>query len=300
MLDRLLGPLARRWPAVGTALEVQERFGEVHGGYLASALTLATFLSVFPLILVAIAVLGFISVNNTHVTSDIISSLGLRGTAAQSINDAIRAAEHSRKATSVVGVAGLLWAGLGVVTATQLALDAVWQRTGRTIKDRGVGVLWLAGSGLLMALSFAITSGLNFLPGFLAPLVLIVGAAYDVGQFLFTFVVLGRTEPVGWRALLPGAIAGGIGLQILKAFGSFYLPRAVHGSSQLYGPLLGVIFAILAWLFLFGRLVVYSTVLNVVLWERNHGTQTAAIELPKLPGDKPAKATRAGEAILTA
>lgn len=297
MLDRLLGPLARRWPAVGTVLEVQKRFGELHGGYLASALTLATFLSVFPLILVAIAVLGFVSVNNTHVTSDIISNLGLRGSAAQSITDAIRAAEHSRRATSVIGVLGLLWTGLGVVTATQLALDAVWQRTGRTIKDRGIGVLWLAGSGVLMAVSFAISSGLNFLPGLLAPLVLVVGAAYDVGQFLFTFKVLGRTEPVGWRALLPGAIAGGIGLQALKAFGSFYLPRAVHGSSQLYGPLLGVIFAILAWLFLFGRLIVYSAVLNVILWEREHGTHTAIIDLPQLPGQQPTRATRAGAAV---
>jgi membrane protein len=297
MLDRLLGPLGRRWPAVGTALDVQKRFSELHGGYLASALTLATFLSVFPLILVAIAVLGFVSVNNTHVASDIISNLGLRGTAAQSIKDTINAAEHSRRATSVIGVVGLLWTGLGVVTATQLALDAVWQRTGRTIRDRGIGVIWVAGSGVLMAVSFAISSGLNFLPGVLAPLVLVVGAAYDVGQFLFTFKVLGRTEPVGWRALLPGAIAGGIGLQVLKVFGSFYLPRAVHGSSQLYGPLLGVIFAILAWLFLFGRLVVYSAVLNVVLWEKDHGTLTTVIEVPRLPGESPKRATRAGEAV---
>ena len=297
MLDRLLGPLARRWPAVGTALDVQKRFSELHGGYLAAALTLATFLSVFPLILVAVAVLGFVSVNNTHVATNIITNLGLRGTAAQSIKDAINAAEHSRRATSVVGVVGLLWTGLGVVTATQLALDAVWQRTGRTLKDRGIGVLWLAGSGVLMAVSFAISSGLNFLPAVLAPLVLVVGAGYDVGQFLFTFKVLGRTEPAGWRALLPGAIAGGIGLQVLKAFGSFYLPRAIHGSSQLYGPLLGVIFAILAWLFLFSRLVVYSAVLNVVLWENDHGTLTTVIEVPMLPGDSPKRATRAGEAV---
>src|SRR5260370_17709479 len=118
MLDRLLGPLGRRWPAVGTALDVQKRFSELHGGYLASALTLATFLSVFPLILVAIAVLGFVSVNNTHVTSDIISNLGLRGSAAQSITDAIRAAEHSRRAASVIGVLGLLCSALDLFTPT--------------------------------------------------------------------------------------------------------------------------------------------------------------------------------------
>jgi membrane protein len=298
MLERLLGPLARRWRAVATALDVQRRYREVHGRLLASGLTLATFLSVFPLILVAIAVLGYVSVNNTHVASDIVSSLGLRGDARTSMTTAIAVAEKSRRLSSLLGVAGLLWTGLGVVSAAQLSIDAVWQQSGRGLRDKGIGVLWLAGSGLLMAVSFAITSGLNFLPPLLAPLVLVVGAAFDAGQFLFTFKVLG-SRTAGWRSLLPGSLVGGIGLQVLKGFGSLYLPHAVHGSNQLYGPLLGVIVAILAWLYLFGRLIVYSTVLNVVLWERDHGTVTALIELPELPGVAPAAVTRGGAAVVS-
>jgi hypothetical protein len=59
-----------------------------------------------------------------------------------------------------------------------------------------------------------------------------------------------------------------------------------------------VVFAILAWLFFFGRLVVYSTVLNVVLWERTHGTVTIDLEVPSLPGrEAEPVATRSGDAI---
>ena len=58
-----------------------------------------------------------------------------------------------------------------------------------------------------------------------------------------------------------------VGLEILKVVGAYYVPKAVASSSALYGSL-GVIFALLAWLLIFGRLVVYSAVLNVVRYER--------------------------------
>src|SRR3989442_348129 len=51
---RIGGPLPRRyrWAAVG--LEVQKRFSELHGGMLARGVTLAAFLSLFPLLLLVI------------------------------------------------------------------------------------------------------------------------------------------------------------------------------------------------------------------------------------------------------
>ena len=72
------------------------------------------------------------------------------------------------------------------------------------------------------------------------------------------------------------------------------VPRFVTSSSDLYGPV-GVVFALLAWLLLFGRLVVYSAVLEVVLWEDRHGTVELAIEAPARPGLEPVSATRAGQ-----
>ena len=70
---------------------------------------------------------------------------------------------------------------------------------------------------------------------------------------------------------IPGAIFGALGMEILKVVGGIYVPRAVAHSSELYGTL-GVVFAVLAWLLFFGRLIMYSTILNVVLWERKAGT----------------------------
>ena len=43
------------------ALAVQQRYGELNGNYLASAVTLSAFLSLFPLLLVATSIVGFIA-----------------------------------------------------------------------------------------------------------------------------------------------------------------------------------------------------------------------------------------------
>jgi membrane protein len=297
VIERLFGPLARRWAWVRTGLRVHERFGEVHGGYLASAVTLTAFLSLFPLLLVAVALLGFVSANNTDVAASIISHLGLTGDAARMVNDAVSHAEDTRAAALGLGTLGLLWSGLGLVATLQHAFNAVWQVPARGMKDKVVGLGWLTGAGLIMLLSIGITSLTNVLPGALASLALLVGFVVNLGLWLWSMRVL-QNHAVDIKSLLPGAVTGAVGFEILKVLGAIWLPRAVARSSALYGSI-GTVFAILAWLLFFGRIVVYASVVNVVRWEEDHGTVTAEIELPKLPGEVPVTTTRSGEAVET-
>ncbi|MEY2567155.1 MAG: rane protein [Actinomycetota bacterium] len=294
MIERVLGPLARRWAWLRTALRVQERFGEVHGSYLASAVTLTAFLSLFPLLLVAVAVLGFVAAGHADLPGRVIGNLGLSGDAAKLVTDSIHKAQQTRGAALGIGTAGLLWSGLGLVAALQVALNAVWQVPSRGLKDKLYGLAWLAGAGVIMAASFAITAAVNFLPGVLAPLALLVAFGVNLALWLWSMKVL-QNRSVDWKSLLPGAVFGAVGLEVLKAVGAIYVPRAVASSSALYGTI-GTVFAVLAWLVFFGRLVVYATVVNVVRWEEDHGTVTAEIELPRLPGQVPVAATRSGEA----
>jgi membrane protein len=294
VIERVLGPLARRWAWLRTALRVQERFGEVHGSYLASAVTLTAFLSLFPLLLVAVAVLGFVAAGHADLPGRVIGNLGLSGDAAKLVTDSIHKAQQTRGAALGIGTAGLLWSGLGLVAALQVALNAVWQVPSRGLKDKLYGLAWLAGAGVIMAASFAITAAVNFLPGVLAPLALLVAFGVNLALWLWSMKVL-QNRSVDWKSLLPGAVFGAVGLEVLKAVGAIYVPRAVASSSALYGTI-GTVFAVLAWLVFFGRLVVYATVVNVVRWEEDHGTVTAEIELPRLPGQVPVAATRSGEA----
>ncbi len=281
---------------MAVVLDVQERFSEIHGGSLAAAVTLASFLSLFPLVIVAIAVVGFFASTTPDLSDEVAGFLGLTptGTAAGALDTAIGTAEESRAAASIVGFVGLLWSALGLVAALQYAYGAVWQVTGRGLKDKVLALAWFVGAALVFVTSFAVTAVLGFLPPLFAPLNLVVGIGVSFGLFLWTAKVLCNRD-VGWRPLIPGAVLGAVGLELLKVVGGIYVPRAVASSSALYGSI-GIVFAILAWLLFFGRLIVYSATLNVVLWERRHGTVSVPLQMPKLPGTTPVAATRSGEA----
>jgi membrane protein len=298
VVERLLGPLARRWSWVRTALAVQSRFSEVHGNHLAAAVTLAAFLSIFPLLLVVVAIVGKVAADNTALVPEFIERLGLTGEAETAVVGAIEKAVQSRRAASAVGIAGLLWSGLGLVAALQYAFDNVWQVSGRGLKDKLGGLLWLVGAAVILIASLGLTAVLNFLPELrlqgVAPVALVLGVAVNLALWLWAMVALTNSS-VGWRAMVPGAVLGAVGLEVLKVVGSVYVPRIVASSSALYGSI-GVVFAILAWLLFLGRLIVYAAVLNVVKWEQRHGTVTVEIELPKHPDAVPVEATRAGEA----
>jgi membrane protein len=290
-----LDEFGERWRWFGTVLRVQKRYSELNGNYLASSVTLSAFLSLFPLLLFAIAVLGFVAADTPNLGQDVVAELGLEGDAASGITSAIDTAENSRKVASVIGVVGLLWSGLGLVAAFQYAINAAWQVTGRGWRDKLKGLMWLAGATLLFLTSFATSTVIHWLPSFLAPLTTLAGLSVNFGLWLWTFKVL-ATRDVGWKALVPGAIVGALGFEVLKAVGAFYVPGAVASASALYGTL-GVVFATLAWLLFFGRLVVYAAVLNVIRWEEDHGTVVLNVEVPRVHGDttEPVDVTRAGE-----
>ncbi len=292
MKERLLAPFIARWKWFATAVKVQDRFDEVHGGYLASAITLAAFTSIFPLLLVSVAIVGFLSIDG-DLPGQIVGRLGLTGSAAEAVFDAIKVARTSRKGALGFGSLGLLWSGLGLVAALQYGINQVWQAKGRGWKDKLGGLLWLGGSVVILLVSFGLTAVLKISP-WLAPASIVLGLAINFALWLWTLKALLNVE-VPWRSLVPGAVFGAIGLEVLKVLGSVWVPRAVTASSALYGSI-GVVFAILAWLFFFGRLAVYVAVVNVVRWEKLQGTVTVEIELPLHPEVEPVEATRAGEA----
>jgi membrane protein len=289
--------LGDKLPWLKPVLAVQKRYGEVGGNWLAAAFTLQAFLSLFPLVLVAIAVIGFVASDvKVDLAGRLIRELSLQGEAADIFRRAIEQAVSGRQTASVIGVAGLLWSGLGLVGALQYAYDSVWQVHDRGMKDKVIGLVWLGGAAVLFVASAAATTALRWLPGFLAPVGILVTFLVGFALWLWTSKVL-PNRSIDWRHLVPGAILGAVGLEILKVVGAYYVPKAVASSSELYGTL-GVVFAILAWLLLFGRLVVYSGVLNVVLYERKAGTIKAVIEAPPVPEAGPL-ASRSGR-VLTA
>jgi len=284
-------------PVLGTVIRVNDRFGEAQGAVFASSIALQLFLSLIPLLLVAIAVVGFVAGDDATFTSDVVDALGFPadGPGAEAIDTAIETAQESRQAATLVGLAGLLWRGLAVVTAVQGGLDRVWQTSSAGLKDKLGALLWLVGAGTIFAASLVLGALLNFLPPVLAPLSIAVALAMNVGLFLWTFAELGRL-PIPVRSRLPGALLCAVGFEVLKLVGTVYVPRLIASSSALYGSL-GIVVALLGWLAIFGRLLLYGAVLNVLRWEAAHGTVEVPVEVPRVDAAIAVAADRSGAVV---
>lgn len=291
-----LRALGDRWPWLGTALDVQERYGEVNGSAGAAAITLMAFLSLIPLVVVAIAVVGFVSAGGTNVTKGIVDKLSLTGDAAKQMRSAIDGAERSRRATSVVGFLGVLWSALGVTSALSHGIRLPWQEVPNGIKERLMGIVWGLGALVLFGLTMLVNVAVNYLPGWLPSVVssvvlFVLGVATALALMLWTLWLLGNRK-VPARQLVPGAVLAAVGYQVLTFVGAIYVPRLLQ-SSAVFG-VLGVVVAILTWLLFFGKLIVYASTLNAVLYERHEGTVTLQIAAPRLAGEVPTTANRGG------
>ncbi len=287
MLDRV-----RDHPIVSTAIAVQERLRDIEGAPLASAVTLTFFLTLFPVLLVAVAVLGFMAVGNSDLAANVIEDLELTGDVAELVQTSVDAARDSRAATTLLGFLGLVWVAVGLGRMVSQVCNRPWQLPTRGVRVWLVSLGWLFGAIALLGGAIAVTGLLSVLPGLLAPLQVVAGLALLTAFFLFTFRVL-TNHPLPLRSHLPGALAGAVGVWLLTLFSTLVLTHYIASASALYGSI-GVVLGLLAWLLLFGRLLVYAVCLNVVLHEREHGTLRVEIDVPRFPGEVPLGANRSG------
>src|SRR4029079_98255 len=175
--------------------------------------TLCGLFALFALCVLAVAVVGIIASDNDHVAEDIVSWLGLHGDAATTVIDAVNTAAHSAKVASIVVLVALVWTGSSLAVAVASAYDVAWGVPSRVARARLVGLGWLAGSGVLLALGSFVTAGLSELPVLVAPLVLVLRLAVNTVLWLWTSWILPNRRTPPWRKLLPGSIVGAIGLE---------------------------------------------------------------------------------------
>jgi YihY family inner membrane protein len=280
VLSRLRARLVRL-PGVSAVLDIQRRYVDARGSALAASITLYGFLALFALTVLAIAVLGFVSAGDAHVGRDLPNQLGLSGEAGRLVQRTVDEARRSRAVATIVGVVGLAWTGTGLAIVVGDAYNAAWRVNRRGLMDRVYGLAWLAGAVIPIAAGAGATALWSLLPGVFGPLVILISLATDAALFTWTSWILpNRRVPV--RALIPAALIGAVALEALKVIGAYAVPNLVARSSEIYGTL-GVVFALLAWLLIFGRVIVYIALIEARRWEHTHGDHPVELEVPSVP-----------------
>jgi inner membrane protein YhjD len=290
---------------VRTARRLSERYGEDSGGYLAAAIAYYGFLSLFPLLLLALSVVGFVLADRPGLRDDVAAQIsrsvpGLDALIGRNIGAVVK----TRAGAGLIGLAGLLWTGTGAAGAARNAVRRVFRqplprglvedKVWLVVKTIGLGLLALAATGLAGAVAGIEGGG----PAGIALLVAVpLGTlALDTLLFLASYWTLTKGRP-HWRSILPGAVFAAVGWTILKLVGAWYATRTLENSSAVYGTFAATV-AILVLLYLGARLFVYGAELNAVLIEEageNAGQGGGVVETKgngQTPDGRPGEAAR--------
>lgn len=247
-------------------LRVVDRYDELHGNVSANSITLTAFLALFALTLLAVAAIGFLDASNVDVAAQIADALGLSGDAADVVTNAVGTARDSARFATVVGFLGVVTIGTSFTNAVATAYNVAWGVRSRGLVERVRGLVWLLGIGLLFTVGMLATGLWTRLPAELAPLLVAVTLTTNALGWAFTSWWL-PNRPITWPVVLPGVVVGAVALEVLKVLGGIVVPRLITNSSELWGAI-GAVFALIAWILVFGRVVVYVTVIEALEAER--------------------------------
>src|ERR1700712_2369313 len=182
-LTERLDRYQRRARRVGFPIAVIYKFADDQGPFLAALLTYYGFLSLFPLLLLLATLLGFLLQNDpllqTRILDSALGQFPLIG------NDLPRGRLTGSNWAVVVGLAGILYGGLGVAQAGQNAMNIIWavprNRRPHPIQSRGKSLLLLATVGLGVVATTALSGLVNATEAF--------GATIGLGVTLPAFFI---------------------------------------------------------------------------------------------------------------
>jgi membrane protein len=271
-LDRLDG-WQRRHAAVAFPLAVMRKFMDDRASSLAALIAYYAFFSLFPLLLVFVSVLGFVLQDDPSLRADVVdSALARIPVVGSQLEDQIEPLTGSSAALAV-GLAGALWAGLGVTLALGRAFEEIWdvprrqQRGGLRARVLGVAVLAVLGVALVattVVAGFAVGGRIG--PAAERLGALCVALAGNAAVLLVIFGLL-SARPVRVPQLLPGVALAAAGSLVLQSAGAWYVEETIARSTDTYGTF-ALVIGLLSWFWLGSHLLLVAAEVNVVLCRR--------------------------------
>jgi membrane protein len=272
---RLLRRQRDRRPWLDHLVHAGGHYNRAQGDVLAAGVTYYVFLALFPVLLLVAAVAGFVLRGDPLLEDQLVRGIrdAVPGDTGRQLADQVGGAVDSAGTFGLVGLVGFLFVGLGAMDKVRVGMDVVWRGRpdppdflGDRLKDLGA----LLGLGLAGALSIALTTGataassrvlevlgLDERPGaFLLTGAVAIGLALGGDTLVFLWLLKGVPDnPVGVRRLLPGAVFGAVGFEVLKLVGNWYLSRIGQNvTAQTLGSVVGLV----VWINVVARFAFYT------------------------------------------
>jgi membrane protein len=282
-----------------------ERFQKDEMTQRAAAVTYFALLSLFPALLVAVAILG--AFGQEGLVSDASGYLKDAGAPPQTVDGVTRAlrSAQSQRSTAVtalvIGTATALYGASGAFGAAGSALNQVWRvAEGRGfVKHKLHNLLWTV---VLLLLSL-ITTVLLFLGGGIADDALgKIGLGETAAQiwqiarwpaallsamliYAVVYYAAPNVQVRHWRYITPGAVFG-VSAWILASLAFFFYVSNFSSYSATYGAFAAVVI-LLVWLYLTSSIMLLGAELNVVVDQRRAVHLPPGYDGPILPPKDP-------------
>ncbi len=258
------------------------RYRRDTGDRLAASITYYAFLSFFPLVLLALSLTGFVLERDPQLQAQVLDRFReyLPGVY-EGISHELQTVLTNRAQAGVIGLAGLVWAGLGWLDSLRDALRVMWHHNldmGNVARKKLLDVVTLAGLGATIGVSLVATGVVAASSGWVlerlglqghstiasvatSTAAFVIGLLADTAFFGYLFTRLPRIgRPFGQVA--KGALFAAVGFGVLKLVGRFYVERFVTEGSRVFGTF-AVVAGLLVWMNLVARLTLYAAAWTV-------------------------------------
>lgn len=271
------------------------RYRNQRGDYYAAGITYFTVLSLFPLLMIAFAIAGFVLAGNADLLGELQEKVveNIPGEMGDQLNDLIDQAVNSRGTVGVLGLLTGLYSGLGWMANLRKALTEQWEQPSdednwlRTkLSDLGA----LLGLFLAMVVSLGLSAvassrlgvqllelvGLDEMPGVRWLLWLLSTVLAMVASWALFAWIIARLprEPVTVRSALKAAALASVGFEIFKNIAGIYM-RSVLNSPA--GAAFGSIIGIMVFSYVVYRIILFATAWAATARENE---QLASVPVP--------------------
>jgi membrane protein len=265
----------RRYRVLGLPLGVVYKYFDDQGNYLSAAITYYAFVAIFPLLLLATSILGFVLQGNDelHAWADsTLSSFPIVG-------DQLGTPQGLQGSVPAVVFGGLvaLYGAMGLGQAIQNAMHVVWSvpRNSRPnpIMLRVKSLIILSSAGLAVVTITTVsflgreTEVFGHDLGAVQGWVITVVEAALIALLLIFLLRLAAADDLSWKRAAPGGIFIATLWQFLQALSASYIGR-VAGSASSMSKTFGLVLGIIGITFLAANVGVLGMELNVVLARR--------------------------------
>ena len=272
-----MNALRARFPLLDHLVRAVQRYQADAGDRLAAAVTFYWFLSLFPILLVAIY--AFRLVQGDSAVAEV--QKGLSGyLPAQLVDTIAKTLSKDAGKAGVIGLVGLVFSGLGWIDGLREAIRTVWHqnvKAGNIVVRKLVDAGVLAGLLAVIAASVFVTSLAASGPKFLLEQLNVektgaavlftkvlgigLGGLADLALFLYLFVRLARVA-TPLREVLRGAVFGAVAFGVLKIVGAYYVQHTTTKGEATYGTF-AVVVGLLLFLNLLSRAILLAAAFAV-------------------------------------